>query len=128
MNGDTYRILVIDDDPDIVDLVRDTLEPEGYVVDAALSFRESELYLSETVPDLIVLDLTLPDGDGYELCRMIKQNEMTCNTPVLILTGTTSLDAKVKGFVDGARKYITKPFELNNLTDSVSKLLKRNQS
>jgi two-component system alkaline phosphatase synthesis response regulator PhoP len=127
MTETKYRILVIDDDPDVVELVRDTLEPEGYLVDTALSFKDSELYLSQTVPDLIVLDLTLPDGDGYELCRMIKRNDMTCNTPVLILSGTTRLDAKVKGFVDGARKYITKPFELNTLTDSVSKLLKRDR-
>ena len=127
MTETKYRILVIDDDPDVVELVRDTLEPEGYLVDTALSFRDSELYLSQTVPDLIVLDLTLPDGDGYELCRRIKRNDMTCNTPVLILSGTTRLDAKVKGFVDGARKYITKPFELNTLTDSVSTLLKRDR-
>lgn len=125
MAQNSYKILVIDDDPDIVELVRETLETEGYLVDSALSCREAEEYLAEKIPDLIVLDLILPDGDGYDLCRMITQNRKTRNTPVLMLTGKSSLDDRLRGFVDGARKYITKPFELDHLTNSVLKLLQR---
>ena len=128
MNDKSYTILVVDDDPDIIELVRETLETEGYIIHSAQNCRETEKYLEQNAPDLIVLDLILPDGDGFELCRTITQNPGTRKTPVLMLTGKSSLDDRLKGFIDGARKYITKPFELDHLTQSVQKLLKRDTS
>ena len=127
-NNNDYNILVVDNDEDIVELVREILETEGYRVESALNVSQTEEFLRNNDPDLIVLDVLLPDGDGYELCRRITKNPRTSKTPVLLLTGKSSLDDRLRGFSDGARKYITKPFELDELTRSVHKLLNRDAS
>jgi DNA-binding response OmpR family regulator len=81
--------------------------------------------LTEELPDMIILDLVLPDGNGFELCRKITTDPRTREVPVLLLTGKNSLDDRLSGFLTGARKYITKPFDIDDLIEAVRSLIQK---
>ena len=114
MNSDIpnpNRILVIDDEPAIHKLVIARLKPEGIEIACeADGERGIERALAES-PDLILLDVGLPNLDGFEVCKRLKQNAATRNIPIIFLTGETTTEAKVRGLDMGAIDYITKPFE-----------------
>ena len=114
MNPETpnpNRVLVIDDSEPIHKLVAARLRPEGLEVTCELDGeRGIERAISEE-PDLILLDVGLPDVDGFEVCRQLKEHPTTRDIPVIFLTGTTSTDSKVKGLDLGAVDYVTKPFD-----------------
>jgi diguanylate cyclase (GGDEF)-like protein len=105
------RVLVIDDSESIHKLIEARLRPEGLEVIGELDGeRGIERAISEE-PDLILLDVGLPDVDGFEVCRQLKEHPSTRDVPVIFLTGTTSTDSKVKGLDLGAVDYVTKPFD-----------------
>ena len=105
------RVLVIDDSEPIHRLVEARLRPEGLVVIGELcGERGIERAISEDV-DLILLDVGLPDLDGFEVCRQLKEHPTTRDVPIIFLTGTTSTDSKVRGLDLGAVDYVTKPFD-----------------
>ncbi len=116
-------ILVIDDDPHIRELVSALLSGEGFVVCEAKNGREALTKLGEAKIDLCVLDLMMPDMDGYEFCRHARRYYE--DLPILMLTAKGGLDNKVKGFELGADDYLTKPFEGMELVVRVKALLKR---
>jgi DNA-binding response OmpR family regulator len=124
------RLLIIDDDQDLIDLLTETFESQGYAVDCALDVGGASEFLDNgsPMPDVIILDLVLPDGDGYELCKRITANDRTRAIPVVLLTAKTSLNNRVRGFVNGARKYITKPFDIDHLLEAVEALLPRDRA
>jgi DNA-binding response OmpR family regulator len=117
------QVLIIDDDTDILEVLQETLEMENYRVATATNVNGASEQLAAALPDLIILDLVLPDGNGFELCRKITSDPATSNVPVLLLTGKNSLDDRISGFLTGARKYITKPFDIDNLMDAVRDLI-----
>lgn len=119
------RILIVDDDQDILEVLRETLEIDNYVVTTAENVNGAFEHLAEELPDMIILDLVLPDGNGFELCRKITSDPRTREVPVLLLTGKNSLDDRLSGFLTGARKYITKPFDIDELTESVRVLIQK---
>jgi DNA-binding response OmpR family regulator len=115
-------ILVVDDEPRIVEIVRDTLEPAGYTVMSAAD-GEQGLRMAEThEPDLIVLDIGLPGVDGWEVCRRLR--ELT-TIPILMLTARGDQQDKVRGLELGADDYLPKPFGVQELLARVRALLRR---
>ncbi len=116
-------ILVIDDDPYIRELVSALLLREGFVVHEAKNGRDALVKIGEMKIDLCVLDLMMPDMDGYEFCRHARRYYE--DLPILMLTAKGGLDHKVKGFELGADDYLTKPFETMELIVRVKALLRR---
>lgn len=121
------RILVIEDQPEILQNIADYLELQGYLVDCAYDGLGG-LHLAITQPfDLIILDLMLPGMDGITLCRKLRQDARV-NTPVIMLTARDSVDDKLTGFRAGADDYLVKPFSLPELHARVEAVLRRGQA
>jgi twitching motility two-component system response regulator PilG len=114
-------VMVVDDSPTIRKLVTVTLEQQGYHVLTAAGGVEALNRLNEVVPDLILLDITMPHMDGYQLCRLIKGSEMTSQVPVVMLSGKDGFFDKVRGRMVGAAEYVTKPFEPVRLLQAVER-------
>jgi twitching motility two-component system response regulator PilG len=114
-------VLIVDDSPTICRLVTTTLQKQGYQVYAATDGMDALAKMNEHIPSLILLDITMPRLDGYQLCRIIKSNKDLRNTPVVMLSGKDGLLDKVKGRMAGASDYITKPFNPNALVKTVRK-------
>jgi DNA-binding response OmpR family regulator len=119
------KILVVDDELSIRTLVRRYLEREGYQVEIAEN-GESALRLFDVLaPDLVVLDLMLPDINGYELCKRMQSRT---SVYILMLTARSEEADKIQGFALGADDYLTKPFSLKELSARVSAILKRQRT
>jgi two-component system cell cycle response regulator len=104
-------VLVVDDSEPIHKLIEARLRPEGLEVTSELSGARGIERALANLPDLILLDIELPDVDGFEVCRQLKENPTTKDIPIIFLTGTTSTESKVRGLDLGAVDYVTKPFD-----------------
>jgi two-component system phosphate regulon response regulator PhoB len=122
------RVLVVDDEPDLVDLVCFNLSEAGYQADSALSGREAMERLERSRPDLLVLDLMLPDLEGTEICRRVRAEPRLRSLPVLMLTARSEEVDRVVGFEVGADDYLTKPFSPRELVLRVRALLRRSSA
>ncbi len=118
-------ILVVDDEDDLLRLVRYNLLKEGFTVLCAEDGKAANQQLQNTVPDLVLLDLMLPDQSGFDICKHIKATPATQHTPVIMLTARSSEDDRVTGFESGAEDYIVKPFSPKELVLRVKALLTR---
>ncbi|WP_313893037.1 response regulator transcription factor [Psychrobacillus sp.] len=116
------KILIIEDEKDISRIVKDYLNKYGYEVFIAETGKEGMRFIETLVLDFIILDLMLPDADGIELCRKIREKN---NTPILILSARTSDTDKVLGLGFGADDYMTKPFSLSELVARINAHLRR---
>lgn len=123
MEPDT-KIVVIDDEPSVQEVVRGYLEKDGYVVYVAGNGRDGLELAERTKPGLIVLDLMLPDVVGEEICREIRSRS---DVPILMLTAKASEDERVGGLALGADDYLTKPFSPRELVARVRAVLRRTQ-
>jgi two-component system phosphate regulon response regulator PhoB len=119
------RILVVDDEPDILDLVRLALSDAGFAVETAQSGQQALESLRRTAPDLAILDLMLPDMSGTEVCRFIRSRPELSDVLVLMLTARSEEVDRVVGFELGADDYVTKPFSPRELVLRVRALLRR---
>jgi Response regulators consisting of a CheY-like receiver domain and a winged-helix DNA-binding domain len=119
------RILVIDDDAAIAELVAINLEMAGYEVTHAEDGIKGQALAIQMLPDLIVLDLMLPRVDGFTVCQRLRRDDRTADIPVLMLTALSQTQDKVEGFNSGADDYLTKPFELEEMLARVRALLRR---
>ena len=117
-----HRILVIDDEPAVVDVVMFSLRRSGFVVNVAATLAEARRLLETQSFDLMVLDLGLPDGDGMELCRQARSGS---GLPVLILTCRDDEVDRVVGLESGADDYVVKPFSPRELVARVRAILRR---
>jgi two-component system, OmpR family, response regulator len=117
------RILVVDDEPAITDLLSTALRYMGYEVTTAASGSAALDAAGRTAPDLVILDVMLPDIDGFEVCRRLR--EARDFVPVIFLTARDAEDDRVTGFVRGGDDYVTKPFSLQELTLRVGAILRR---
>jgi two-component system NtrC family sensor kinase len=106
----SHSILAVDDDPKILSLTQMLLAQEGYSTCLAYSIQEARTVLDQRKVDLILLDVMLSDGDGYSLCKSIKENPETRDIPVVLLTALDTIDSKVRGLDVGASDYLVKPF------------------
>ncbi|MBJ7491965.1 MAG: hypothetical protein RLZZ374_1526 [Cyanobacteriota bacterium] len=118
-------ILLIEDDSDMLDLVAGHLEHSGFEVQRAAEGIKGQALAMQYVPDLILLDLMLPNVDGLTLCQRLRRDERTAQIPILMLTALGGIKDKVSGFNSGADDYLTKPFDLEELLIRVKALLRR---
>jgi len=119
------KILIIDDDVDTLRLVGLMLQRQGYEISAASNGSQGLAKALEEHPDLILLDVMMPDMDGYEVTRRLRKNPVTVTIPILMFTAKTQLDDKVIGFEVGADDYLTKPTHPTELQAHVKALLAR---
>lgn len=103
-------VAVVDDEPDIVELLSHHLEKEKFTVKKFYDGTSLLAYLKTKIPDLIILDLMLPEIDGLEICRILKRDERTSHIPIIILTAKETETDKVLGLELGADDYMVKPF------------------
>jgi two-component system alkaline phosphatase synthesis response regulator PhoP len=121
------RILVVEDDPDIAELVARYLDKAGYASERAASGREALAAITARPPDLLVLDLMLPHVDGLEVCRVIRGNNAVAGLPIIMLTARADESDRIVGLELGADDYLAKPFSPNELVARVRALLRRSQ-
>jgi two-component system response regulator RpaA len=119
------RLLLIDDDPIISEMVSLNLEHAGYLVNQANDGIKGQALAIQLLPDMIILDLMLPRVDGFTVCQRLRRDERTKDIPVLMLTAMGQTQDKVEGFNAGADDYLTKPFELEEMLARVRALLRR---
>ncbi|MBW4649796.1 MAG: response regulator transcription factor [Kastovskya adunca ATA6-11-RM4] len=119
------RLLLIDDDPNLILLVKDYLEFRGYEVITAENGREALLVLEQEVPDMIICDVMMPEMDGYALVEHVRQDQKTSWIPVLFLSAKGQSQDRVKGLSTGADVYMVKPFEPEELVAQVESSLKQ---
>jgi two-component system alkaline phosphatase synthesis response regulator PhoP len=119
------KILVIDDEANIVRLVRDYLEQAGYHVLTAANAETGLHILRREVPGLLVLDLGLPDRDGWDLTRLVRSDRQLANIPIIMLTARVDDSDKIIGLELGADDYITKPFNPREVVARVRAVLRR---
>ena len=118
------RILVVDDEPDVLELVVYHLEKEAYRVDVADTGDKALKMARENLPSLLVLDLMLPGINGLEICRLLKRDPKTRDIPILMLTARAAEEDRIKGLELGAHDYVTKPFSPRELVLRIKNLLR----
>lgn len=121
-------IIVVDDNPDIVNIVKTILEGKGYNVMCAYSGAELFTKLKERKPDLIILDIMMPEMDGLEVLTRLKGVPETASLPVILLTAKVQYEDVLGGYKLGADYYITKPFTSTQLTNGINLLLGEGKS
>ncbi len=119
------KILVIDDDEAINELIKVNLELSFYKVITALDGNKGYALAKQELPDLIILDVMMPEVDGYTVAKRIRENEETKDIPIIMLTALNMLQNKVQGFNIGVDDYLCKPFEMEELLVRIKALLKR---
>jgi DNA-binding response OmpR family regulator len=122
------RILVVDDDENILSLERTILEQKGFDVTAATGGAEALKLLSNGLYDLVLLDVMMPEIDGFTVCRKIKEDPRLKDVPVIFLTAKGGGEALAEGFESGAVMYINKPFTANKLLTIVNTMLESSAS
>lgn len=122
------KILVIDDDEAINELIKVNLELAYYKVVTAFDGNRGYALAKQEMPDLIVLDVMMPEVDGYTVAKRIRENETTKDIPIIMLTALNMLQNKVQGFNIGVDDYLCKPFEMEELLMRVKALLKRSNN
>ncbi len=121
------RILLIEDDADLAQSLRMVLKKEGYAMDHAASGLDGLVRAGEDPPDLLLLDLNLPDMEGLSVCRELRENPAVRDLPIIMLTARAQEQDRVLGLDLGADDYIVKPFSVRELTSRIRALLRRRQ-
>lgn len=116
------QILIVEDDKSINDILFHSLKSEGYNPFSSFTLEEAKEYLNINTPDLILLDLNLPDGDGFDLCKEISSKYPI---PIIILTAKNDIVDKVLGLELGADDYITKPFHIKEVLSRIKAVFRR---
>jgi phosphate regulon transcriptional regulator PhoB len=119
------RVLVVEDEPDVAELIRYNLHKEGWAVVVATNGADALRRAREARPDLILLDIMIPQLNGWEVCRRLKQDPDTRGVPVIMLTGRVDEGDKVLGFELGADDYVTKPFSPRELIARIRAVIRR---
>lgn len=122
------KIVAVDDDAAILELIKINLEMQGHEVLTAPDGIKGFALVQQELPALVILDVMMPEVDGYTVCQRIRKNKETETTPVLMLTALGVVEDKVKGFDVGADDYLVKPFEIPELLVRVRALLRRSQA
>ena len=118
------RILAVDDEPDQLELVRAVLQDEGFVVDTSLNGVEALQKVERSQPDLILVDASMPQMNGYTFCETIRKNAATAHIPMIMLTGLHTHFARLNGLAHGANDFLLKPFALSELLAKINELLR----
>ncbi len=126
--GRTARVLVVEDEADVAELIRYNVAKEGYDVVVARNGADGLRLARESRPDVILLDIMVPQLNGWELCRLLKRDPLTHEVPVIILTGRVEEADKVLGFEMGADDYVTKPFSPRELVARIRAVSRRGKA
>jgi two-component system, OmpR family, alkaline phosphatase synthesis response regulator PhoP len=118
------RILVVDDEPDLVRVLEFGLRSAGYAVECAADGQEGLKKARELKPDIILLDLMLPKLDGYKICRLLKFDDRFKHIPIIILSARTREGDQALALEMGANRFITKPYDFNEILEHIEALLK----
>jgi phosphate regulon transcriptional regulator PhoB len=121
------KILIVEDDRDIVEMITYNLRADGYEVLSAFTGKDGITVARRERPDLIILDVMLPVMDGFEVCRVLKSTEATACVPIIILSAKSQETDKIVGLELGADDYVTKPFSPRELIARIKAVLRRNQ-
>jgi DNA-binding NarL/FixJ family response regulator len=119
------RLLVVDDEPNLLRAVAAALRAEGYEVVTARNGREALVRVAESVPDLVISDIRMPGMDGYQLAGQLRASSRTAIVPIIFLTAKDETADRVAGFRSGVDAYITKPFEPDELLAVIQNILNR---
>lgn len=112
------KMLAVDDDPNNTTIIEE-LFSNHYDLRTAATGEEALTTALDFQPDIILLDIMLPDIDGYEVCRLLREHSSLSNTKIIMVSAKGTIDDRVKGYEVGANDYITKPFEEENILESV---------
>lgn len=123
MTQSAGKVLVVEDDKECLILLMGTLGEAGYLVQPAGTLRMAFSWLNDNKPDLVIIDLKLPDGNGMDLCRSIRKSPETSKVPVIILTGNTKTSSRVDASLSGANLYLSKPMDLAELVHAIKGFL-----
>ena len=123
-----FKVLLVDDEPDILELIQYNLEKEGYDVETANNGREGVEKALGSIPDLILLDVMMPEMDGIETCHQLRENEGLNKTIIAFLTARSEDYSQIAGLEAGADDYITKPIKPKVLISRVKALMRRKHS
>jgi len=126
MSSNKPKILIVDDEPDILDLIEYNLNKEGYQVYTASNGREAVIEAKKVIPDLIILDIMMPKMDGIEACRVMRTMPEFKNTFMVFLTARSEEYSEIAGFNVGADDYIAKPIKPRALISRINAILRRN--
>lgn len=119
------RVLIIDDEPETVSILTMFLNMVGFDASGELTGRAGQDAIKSMPPDVLILDLMLPDADGYEICRALRAEDATRNMPIIILSARTTREDVRKGYEVGATRYMKKPVDLDFLANEVKTLAKQ---
>jgi len=117
------KILIVEDDPDQLEAIRGNLKNAGFAIGTASNGVDALIKTRSVAPDLIVLDLVLPQLNGLDICRTLRENPATASIPVIMLTGMDSYFTRVAGFEAGINIFLTKPYLPEELVSKVEELL-----
>ena len=121
------RIMVVDDEAEATTLYKEVLLMEGYEAIIENVSSKAMRVAESTNPDLFILDLMMPEPDGFKLCRMLRADPRYKRTPILIVTALDNTDSKIVAMGAGANDYLTKPFRIHELSSRINKLLGYNK-
>lgn len=119
------HLLLVEDDKDLRNMIQEALGESGYKITEAGTVAKAIAAFDEKPVDLVILDLTLPDGNGLQVAERIRAHRKRFHTPIIVLTADDKMESKVEGFSAGADQYLVKPFNVSELALWVSALLRR---
>lgn len=117
------KILIVDDDPQVTAMLEKLLSLEGFETNSVTDSTQAMQVAASTNPDFFILDLMMPQPNGFEVTRMLRADPIFANTPILIITASDDADSKAIAYVAGADDYITKPFDHDELPERIRALL-----
>lgn len=117
--SNTIKVLSIDDEPEVLESLTELLDEAGFQVKSSGDAEKGLAIAKEFHPDAIVLDIIMPQMDGYRFCRLLKQDSETENIPVIFLTGVDPQDDSGKAFAAGGQMFVKKPFQIDNLIEII---------
>jgi len=119
------KIMIVDDDPDALAMMEKILSNEGYELIKVSNATEVGLKAAQMTPDLILLDFLMPELDGFQVCKVLRESEITAETPIMAVTCLTKEEDIERIFEAGADDYLAKPFKVEQLLEKTSELLQR---
>jgi len=122
------KILVVDDDPDQLEVVRWSLKKAGFAIGTAANGVDALVKTRSVQPDLIVLDLMLPELNGLDICKTLRKNPATASIPIIMLTGMRGEFSRLAGLESGVNLFLTKPYCPEELVSKVEEMLKRSST
>ncbi len=125
VNSKRYRILVVDDEPEIHAVLGKLLSKEGYEVDSAYNAEEAFDSIDQEKPDLMILDIMMPQISGIEVCNRVKGDQSTSDILILIVSARDAQEDRIEGLSHGADDYVSKPFHLRSLVRKIEHMLEK---